>query len=175
VPLFKRQIKEGGPITLTHADINRFFMLIPEAAQLVIQAGAMAQGGDVFVLDMGAPVRIIDLAREMVRLSGLSEKSPDNPDGDIEIKIVGLRPGEKLYEELLIGEDVQSSAHPKIMRAHERMVPWDELLPELEALRSACREFDEDGVQNVIRRLVPEYVAQIDVDVEAPGTSSYLA
>ncbi len=172
VPLFKRQIKEGGPITLTHADINRFFMLIPEAAQLVIQAGAMAHGGDVFVLDMGAPVRIIDLAREMVRLSGLSERSPENPDGDIEIKIVGLRPGEKLYEELLIGEDVKSSAHPKIMRAHERMVPWGELLPALEVLRCACREFDEDGVVKVIRRLVPEYVAKIDVDVEATPTSS---
>jgi FlaA1/EpsC-like NDP-sugar epimerase len=160
VPLFKRQIKEGGPITLTHADINRYFMLIPEAAQLVIQAGAMAHGGDVFVLDMGAPVRIIDLARKMVHLSGFSEKTDDLPDGDIEIKIVGLRPGEKLYEELLIGEDVRPSEHPKIMRAHERMMPWSELMPELEALRRACGEFDTEGVLRAIRRLVPEYVAQ---------------
>jgi FlaA1/EpsC-like NDP-sugar epimerase len=171
VPLFKRQIKEGGPITLTHADINRFFMLIPEAAQLVIQAGAMARGGEVFVLDMGEPIRIIDLAREMLRLSGLSEKTPGNPDGDIEIKVVGLRPGEKLYEELLIGENVQSSEHPKIMRALERMTPWPELLPDLERLQRACREFDEQGVMSVIRKLVPEYVARVGVAIEATPAS----
>jgi FlaA1/EpsC-like NDP-sugar epimerase len=167
VPLFKRQIREGGPITLTHADINRYFMLIPEAAQLVIQAGAMAHGGDVFVLDMGAPVRIIDLARKMVHLSGFSEKSDECPDGDIEIKIVGLRPGEKLYEELLIGEDVRPSEHPKIMRAHERMIPWSKLIPELESLRRACGSFDTEGVVYVIKRLVPEYVAQNSQELEA--------
>jgi FlaA1/EpsC-like NDP-sugar epimerase len=166
VPLFKRQIKEGGPITLTHADINRFFMLIPEAAQLVIQAGAMAEGGDVFVLDMGAPVRIIDLARKMVHLSGFSEKTPEFPQGDIEIRIVGLRPGEKLFEELLIGEDVSRSEHPKIMRARERMIPWRELLPQLDALSDACRAFDTEAVVCAIKRLVPEYVAQTGVEVE---------
>lgn len=167
VPLFKRQIKEGGPITLTHADINRFFMLIPEAAQLVIQAGAMAEGGDVFVLDMGAPVRIIDLARKMVHLSGFSEKTPEFPHGDIEIKVVGLRPGEKLFEELLIGEDVTRSEHPKIMRARERMIPWLELLPQLDLLCEACRAFDNEAVVRIIKQLVPEYVPQGGTEVEA--------
>lgn len=167
VPLFKRQINEGGPITLTHADINRYFMLIPEAAQLVIQAGAMAHGGDVFVLDMGAPVRILDLARKMIHLSGFSEKTDDFPDGDIAIKIVGLRPGEKLYEELLIGDDVRPSEHPKILRAQERMVPWRVLLPELEALCSACRRFDKEGVMLGIKLLVPEYVPQANEDLGA--------
>lgn len=167
VPLFKRQIKEGGPITLTHADINRFFMLIPEAAQLVIQAGAMAEGGDVFVLDMGAPVRIIDLARKMVHLSGFSEKTPEFPHGDIEIKIVGLRPGEKLFEELLIGEDVTRSEHPKIMRARERMIPWRDLLPQLDVLCEACRAFDTEAVVRIIKQLVPEYVPQGSTEVEA--------
>jgi FlaA1/EpsC-like NDP-sugar epimerase len=165
VPLFKRQIKEGGPITLTHADINRFFMLIPEAAQLVIQAGAMAKGGDVFVLDMGEPVRIIDLARKMVHLSGFSEKTPEFPEGDIEIRIVGLRPGEKLYEELLIGEDVSASEHPKIMRARERMIAWADLMPQLQALEDACRCFDTRTIVKLIKQLVPEFVAQV-VDVE---------
>lgn len=167
VPLFKRQIKEGGPITLTHADINRFFMLIPEAAQLVIQAGAMAEGGDVFVLDMGAPVRIIDLARKMVHLSGFSEKTPEFPHGDIEIKIVGLRPGEKLFEELLIGEDVTRSEHPKIMRARERMIPWRDLLPQLDMLCASCRAFDTQAVMRIIKQLVPEYVPHGSTEVEA--------
>src|SRR6185436_17975724 len=109
VPLFRRQIQAGGPITITHPDVIRYFMLIPEAAQLVIQAGAMARGGEVFVLDMGDPVRIADLARTMLRLSGLSERTADNPAGEIEIRCVGLRKGEKLYEELLIGDDVIAS------------------------------------------------------------------
>lgn len=168
VPLFKRQINEGGPITLTHEEINRYFMLIPEAAQLVIQAGAMAHGGDVFVLDMGTPVKIIDLARKMIHLSGFSEKTDDHPEGDIAIKIIGLRPGEKLYEELLIGDDVEASEHPKIMRARERLVPWQTLLPELDALCDACRRFDYESAMAGIRRLVPEYVSTTQGDSGMP-------
>src|SRR5690606_11913110 len=122
-------------ITLTHADITRYFITIPEAAQLVIQAGAMARGGDVFVLDMGEPVRIIDLARRMIELSGLSVRDEDNPDGDIEIQISGLRPGEKLYEELLIGNNPEPTLHPRIMKAHEDHLPWASLEDKLGALR----------------------------------------
>ncbi|NYH98074.1 polysaccharide biosynthesis protein [Cupriavidus plantarum] len=157
VPLFEKQISAGGPITLTHADITRYFMLIPEAAQLVIQAGAMAKGGEVFVLDMGEPVRIIDLARKMIRLSGYSECSSQNPDGDIEIKVVGLRPGEKLYEELLIGDNAEPSEHPKIMRAHERKLPWSEVVRSAAELRRACDTFDQDRAIAVLSTLVPEY------------------
>src|SRR5690606_11581300 len=134
VPLFRKQIKQGGPITLTHPDVTRYFMLIPEAAQLVIQAGAMAKGGDVFVLEMGEPVRIIDLARTMIEMSGLTEKSAENVDGDIEIQFTGMRPGEKLYEELLIGEDVVVSGHPRIMTSREHFLEWNELEPKLGAL-----------------------------------------
>src|SRR5207253_2202906 len=127
-----------GPITLTHADITRYFMLIPEAAQLVIQAGAMAKGGEVFVLDMGEPVRIIDLARKMIHLSGFSERTSQQPDGDIAIRVVGLRPGEKLFEELLIGDNAEPSEHPKIMRARERKMSWKEILRAVNELRRAC-------------------------------------
>ncbi|QET02596.1 polysaccharide biosynthesis protein [Cupriavidus pauculus] len=157
VPLFEKQISAGGPITLTHADITRYFMLIPEAAQLVIQAGAMAKGGEVFVLDMGEPVRIIDLARKMIRLSGYSECTAQHPDGDIEIKVVGLRPGEKLYEELLIGDSAEPSEHPKIMRAHERKLPWNEVVRSATELRRACDTFDQDSAIAVLSTLVPEY------------------
>ncbi|HGP6087983.1 TPA: polysaccharide biosynthesis protein, partial [Vibrio cholerae O1] len=117
VPLFRRQIAAGGPITLTHSEITRYFMTIPEAAQLVIQAGAMGQGGEVYVLDMGQPVKIIDLAKRMIHLSGLKVRDDEALDGDIAIEVVGLRPGEKLYEELLIGENVEGTPHPLIMRA----------------------------------------------------------
>lgn len=137
VPKFRQQIKEGGPITLTHADITRYFMTIPEAAQLVIQAGAMACGGDVFVLDMGEPVRILELAHRMVELSGLSIKDDAHPNGDIEIVVTGLRPGEKLYEELLIGGNPESTAHPRIMKAHEDYLSWAELKTKLNALSIA--------------------------------------
>jgi FlaA1/EpsC-like NDP-sugar epimerase len=137
VPLFRAQIKAGGPITLTHADITRYFMTIPEAAQLVIQAGAMGTGGDVFVLDMGQPVKIIDLARRMVELSGLTVRDETHPDGDIELAITGLRPGEKLYEELLIGDNPKPTQHPRIMKAHEQFVPWPELVQKLDALGAA--------------------------------------
>ncbi|AJJ18789.1 TrsG protein-like protein [Yersinia intermedia] len=150
VPLFKKQIAEGGPITLTHKDIIRYFMTIPEAAQLVIQAGAMGQGGDVFVLDMGDPVKIIDLAKRMINLSGLSVKSDENPDGDIAIEISGLRPGEKLYEELLIGESVQNTYHPRIMTAIEVMLEWDKLNVLLNKIESACNEFDYEYIRSLL-------------------------
>ena len=150
VPLFRRQIKEGGPITLTHPDITRFFMTIPEAAQLVIQAGAMGKGGDVFVLDMGDPVKIKDLASKMVRLSGLSVKTDTNPHGDIEIKCTGLRPGEKLFEELLIGDNVGETTHERIMTANEVMLPLSELNVFIEALDIACHNFDHQAIRQLL-------------------------
>ncbi|MBB1400959.1 nucleoside-diphosphate sugar epimerase/dehydratase [Pseudoalteromonas sp. SG45-1] len=150
VPLFRRQIKEGGPITLTHPDITRFFMTIPEAAQLVIQAGAMGKGGDVFVLDMGDPVKIKDLATKMVRLSGFEVKSDTNPHGDIEIKCTGLRPGEKLYEELLIGNNVGETTHERIMTATEVMLPLAELNVFIEALDIACHNFDHETIRQLL-------------------------
>lgn len=142
VPLFRKQIKAGGPITLTHQDITRYFMTIPEAAQLVIQAGAMGKGGDVFVLDMGEPVRIYDLAIKMVRLSGLEVKSKSNPDGDIEIRVTGLRPGEKLYEELLIGEEEKATRHPRIRSATEVSLTWDEMSALVSELQAAADQYD---------------------------------
>jgi len=138
VPLFREQIRKGGPITLTHQDINRFFMTIPEAAQLVIQAGAMATGGDVFVLDMGQPVRIYDLARRMVELSGLTLRDEAHPHGDIAIEITGLRPGEKLYEELLIGDNPEPTDHPRIMKAHEDFMPWSTATSPPKGFRTGC-------------------------------------
>ncbi len=150
VPLFRRQIKEGGPITLTHPDITRFFMTIPEAAQLVIQAGAMGKGGDVFVLDMGEPVKIKDLATKMVRLSGFEVKNDTNPHGDIEIKCTGLRPGEKLYEELLIGDNVGETSHERIMTANEVMLPLAELNVFIEALDVACHNFDHETIRQLL-------------------------
>jgi FlaA1/EpsC-like NDP-sugar epimerase len=160
VPLFRRQIRAGGPITITHPDIIRYFMLIPEAAQLVIQAGAMAKGGEVFVLDMGEPVRIADLARKMLHLMGLTERTDANPEGDIAIQYVGLRPGEKLFEELLIGDDVQRCDHPRIMRAKERHIEPALLDKMLASLRTACDRHDDDSEEMVmrqVRNLVPEY------------------
>jgi FlaA1/EpsC-like NDP-sugar epimerase len=150
VPLFRRQIRQGGPITLTHPEIIRYFMTIPEASQLVIQAGAMGAGGDVFVLDMGQPVKIIDLARRMVKLSGLDVRDNKNPDGDIEIKITGLRPGEKLFEELLIGDEVAGTVHPRIMTAKEVMLPWDALRHLLLKLDKACHEFNHEDIRNIL-------------------------
>lgn len=150
VPLFRRQIKEGGPITLTHPDITRFFMTIPEAAQLVIQAGAMGKGGDVFVLDMGDPVKIKDLATKMVRLSGFELKNETNPHGDIEIQCTGLRPGEKLYEELLIGDNVGETTHERIMTASEVMLPLAELKELLDTLDSACHAFDHELIRQLL-------------------------
>lgn len=157
VPLFRSQIEAGGPITLTHADVTRYFMTIPEAVQLVLQAGAMAQGGEVFVLDMGQPVRILELARRMVQLSGRSIRDDDNPDGDIEIRITGLRPGEKLYEELLIGDDPVATAHPRIMKAREACLPWNELRAQLGKLEQAIDANDVGAIRASLKRLVSGY------------------
>ena len=157
VPLFRRLIKEGGPITVTHSEVTRYFMTIPEAAELVIQAGAMAEGGDVFVLDMGESVKIVDLAHRMIELSGLSLKDEANPDGDIAIEVTGLRPGEKLYEELLIGDDPRSTAHPRIMKAHEAFLTIDELKPLLDQLAQAVDANDVNGVRAILQIAVPGY------------------
>jgi FlaA1/EpsC-like NDP-sugar epimerase len=161
VPRFKAQIAAGGPVTVTDREITRYFMTIPEAAQLVIQASAMAKGGEVFVLDMGQPVKIIDLARTMIRLSGLSIRDDENPDGDIQIVETGLRPGEKLYEELLIGDNPQSTNHPRIMRAREILWPWSELEQALAELDGTIRQSgDADTAVRIIGRLVPEYAPE---------------
>ena len=156
-PLFSAQIKAGGPITLTHPEVTRYFMTIPEAAQLVIQSSAMAAGGDVFVLDMGQPVRIYDLAAKMVYLSGLMVKDELHPHGDIEIEVTGLRPGEKLFEELLIGDNPQPTDHPKIMKAHEEFLPWAELQIELEKLNLALQACDAQLIRSTLKKLVPGY------------------
>ncbi len=157
VPLFREQIKNGGPITLTHADITRYFMTIPEAAQLVVQAGAMGQGGDVFVLDMGQPVKIIDLARRMVELSGMTVRDELHPDGDIELTVTGLRPGEKLYEELLIGDNPKPTQHPRIMKANERFLSWTDLEPKLNALSIAMSVNDVPVIRHLLKDLVSGY------------------
>jgi hypothetical protein len=163
VPLFREQIKNGGPITLTHADITRYFMTIPEAAQLVIQAGAMGQGGDVFVLDMGQPVKIIDLARRMVELSGLSVRDEARPDGDIEIAVAGLRPGEKLFEELLIGDNPKPTQHARIMKAHEPFLPWAQLEQKLNALSIAMSVNDVPVIRGMLQQLVSGYQPSSEV------------
>ena len=163
VPLFRKQIQEGGPVTVTHPDITRYFMTIPEAATLVLQAGGMGSGGDVFVLDMGAPVKIIDLARRMIRLSGLEVRDEKHPEGDIEIVFSGLRPGEKLYEELLIGENVTGTAHPLIMRAEERELTWAELEVALANIDAACRRFDCDAIRNTLKEVVEGYQPQGEI------------
>lgn len=157
VPKFRQQIRDGGPITLTHPEITRYFMTIPEAAQLVIQAGAMAKGGDVFVLDMGQSVRIMDLARRMVELSGLTIRDEENPDGDIEIEITGLRPGEKLYEELLIGDNPKPTSHAQIMKAHESFLLWPLLEDRLNALRIALDLNDVRVLRTILEDLVSGY------------------
>jgi FlaA1/EpsC-like NDP-sugar epimerase len=176
VPLFRKQIMAGGPITVTHPEITRYFMTIPEAAQLVLQAGAMGEGGDVFVLDMGEPVKIVDLAKRMVHLSGLEVKGEIAPGeqgaaegavqaGDgIEIQYVGLRPGEKLYEELLIGEDVEGTGHPLIMRAQEAEIPWLQLQALLTELTRACDQFDYEEVRVLLLRMVVGYAPQCDIE-----------
>lgn len=163
VPLFRQQIRDGGPITLTHPDINRYFMTIPEAAQLVIQAGAMAKGGDVFVLDMGQPVRIMDLAWRMVELSGLTVQNEANPEGDIEIQISGLRPGEKLYEELLIGDNPTATTHPRIMKAHDEFLPWSELEGKLNTLAIALNVNDVDVIRAMLEQLVSGYCPDVNI------------
>ncbi len=157
VPKFRQQIREGGPITLTHPDVTRFFMTIPEAAQLVIQAGAMAKGGDVFVLEMGQSVKIIDLARRMIQLSGLTVKDEENPDGDIAIEIVGLRPGEKLFEEVLISDNPEKTTHPRILKAFEGFIPWLQLESKLNALKIALSVNDADLIRSMMQELVYGY------------------
>ena len=166
VPYFRQQIAQGGPITLTHPDIIRYFMTIPEAAQLVMQTGAMAGGSskgfgageaEVYVLDMGEPVKIIDLVHRMVELSGFIVKDENSPEGDIAIEVVGLRPGEKLYEELLIGNNPQVTQHPRIMKANEKFLPWDELQPLITTLRIAAMNGDVMMIRGKLQMLVPEY------------------
>ena len=163
IPLFKQQIKDGGPITLTHKDMIRYFMTISEAVELVIQAGAMGKGGDVFVLDMGEPVKIKDLAQKMIKLSGLEIKNVSNPNGDIEIKCTGLRPGEKLYEELLVGDDSSETDNSRIMRAKEDMLLWSELKPLLDRLKHEIDVYDQEKIRNLLIRLVPEFKPQSEI------------
>lgn len=155
VPLFRKQLAAGGPITVTHTDVTRYFMTIPESAQLVLQAGAMADGGEVFVLDMGAPVRILDLAKRMVALSGMTVRDQRHPEGDIEIQIVGLRPGEKLFEELLIGDNPAPTPHPRIMKAHEAFTVWPVLCNELQTLWTAIQHKDVPAIKILCTRLAP--------------------
>jgi FlaA1/EpsC-like NDP-sugar epimerase len=157
VPLFREQILRGGPVTVTDPDVTRYFMTIPEAAQLVIQAGSMAEGGDVFVLDMGQPVRIDDLARRMIALTGLTVRDESNPDGDIEIRYTGLRPGEKLYEELLIGNNVMRTKHSMIMRALEHSLPWERVRKLVTELQDAARAFDCRRAVRLLGEAVAEY------------------
>jgi FlaA1/EpsC-like NDP-sugar epimerase len=163
VPLFRKQIAQGGPITLTDERMTRYFMTIPEAAQLVIQAATMAKGGEVFVLDMGQPVKILDLAKRMVELSGLSVLDSNNPMGDIEIQVTGLRPGEKLYEELLIGDNPLRTSHPRIMKAHEEFLPWDELERKLNILNVALESNNVPLVRTLLKELVPGYQPESEV------------
>ncbi|MCP4996276.1 MAG: polysaccharide biosynthesis protein, partial [Gammaproteobacteria bacterium] len=154
VPLFREQIRKGGPVTVTDPKIIRYFMTIPEAAQLVIQAGAMGQGGDVFVLDMGEPVKILDLARKMIRLSGFEVKDENHPKGDIEIAFTGLRSGEKLYEELLIGDNVQPTDHPLIMRAEEDVLPWSDIERLLGDFELASDDHDQERIRDLLLEAV---------------------
>jgi FlaA1/EpsC-like NDP-sugar epimerase len=157
VPQFRQQIAEWGPVTVTHEEITRYFMSIPEAAQLVIQAGAMAQGGDVFLLDMGKPVKIYDLAVRMIELSGLRVKDEKHPYGDIEILITGLRPGEKLYEELLIGDNPQPSSHPRIFRAKDHCCSWNQLEEQLGLLQNLLDQGDIVGIRSFLEKIVAGY------------------
>jgi FlaA1/EpsC-like NDP-sugar epimerase len=160
VPLFRKQIAQGGPITVTHSEVTRYFMTVQEAAQLVIQAGSMASGGDVFVLDMHEPVRIVDLARKMIHLMGYIVKDERTPNGDISIAYTGLRPGEKLYEELLIGEQVTGTDHPKIMRAEEDFLSWQELENLLLRLERACEALDQVQIREVLSEAIGGFVSK---------------
>ncbi|HKM27048.1 MAG TPA: UDP-N-acetylglucosamine 4,6-dehydratase family protein, partial [Thiopseudomonas sp.] len=163
IPLFRGQIKSGGPVTVTHPKMTRYFMTIPEASQLVIQAGAMGQGGDVFVLDMGEPVKIVELAEKMINLTGLTVRSETNPSGEIAIEFSGLRPGEKLYEELLIGDNVSPTEHSMIMRADEDFLPWAELEGVLQELVAAANSGDCVLIRQLLRQTVDGYVPQGDL------------
>lgn len=160
VPRFKQQIEEGGPVTLTHPNVTRYFMTIPEAAQLVIQASAMATGGDVFLLDMGKPVKIMELARRIIELSGLTVCDEQNPNGDIKIEIVGLRPGEKLYEELLIANNPQATENERIMKAHEDFLPWPKFSEKLDFLQRCCISGNHEKIEGLLRELVSGYIPE---------------
>ena len=164
VPLFRDQIRDGGPITVTHPDIIRYFMTIPEASQLVLHAGSIGVGGEVFVLDMGEPVKIADLARKMVHLMGLDEKTEENPTGDIEVVFTGLRPGEKLYEELLIGDDPQGTSHPRIMMAREVCLHWEQVEEVLSKLQRASQAFDCPAVIEVLKNAGTGYAPNGDLE-----------
>ena len=157
IPLFRRQIATGGPVTVTHPEVTRYFMTIPEAAQLVLQAGAMAEGGDLFLLDMGEPIRIVQLARRMVALAGLTVRDEQHPGGEIAIKFTGLRPGEKLYEELLIGDHPLPTAHPRILRAREEHLAWPQLHALLQSLQAAADLNDGEAIRHLLGQLVQGY------------------
>jgi FlaA1/EpsC-like NDP-sugar epimerase len=163
IPLFRGQIKSGGPVTVTHPKMTRYFMTIPEASQLVIQAGAMGQGGDVFVLDMGDPVKIVELAEKMINLTGLTVRTEANPSGEIAIEFSGLRPGEKLYEELLIGDNVTPTQHPMIMRADEAFLPWSELEVILQQLLDAAKGNDCVLIRKILKQTVDGYSPQGEI------------
>ena len=163
IPLFRKQIKMGGPVTVTHPEVTRYFMTIPEAAQLVMQAGALGNGGDVLVLEMGDPIKIDDLAHSMIHLSGLEVCDEDNPDGDIVIEYTGLRSGEKLYEELLIGDNVTGTEHPKIMRAAEEKLSWEQLLKYKDDFEMAIREFETKKIKLLLGKAVSGYCADKDI------------
>ena len=166
IPLFQQQIKDGGPITVTHPEVLRYFMSIPEAAELVIQAGAMGTGGEVFVLDMGEPVKVLDIAKRLIGLSGMELKDEENPDGEIEIIFTGLRPGEKLYEELLIGDNVNKTEHKKILRAKEDYLESQELNSYLEQIKEVDRNNDVEGLRNILERAIPGFIPDKDsIDV----------
>ncbi|AGY92745.1 hypothetical protein SPICUR_09120 [Spiribacter curvatus] len=160
IPLFREQIREGGPVTITHPDVTRYFMTIPEAASLVIQAGSLAKGGEVFVLDMGEPVRIHELARRMIQLSGFTVRDRENPHGDIPIEYIGLRPGEKLFEELLLGENCEHTDHPMIQRAREECLPVGRIVECLECLETACREQDVEAAERMLGECVVGFERQ---------------
>ena len=157
IPLFKQQIKQGGPITLTNKNVTRYFMTIPEAAQLVLQAGSMAEGGDVFVLDMDKPVKIYELAERMIKLSGLSIKDENNSNGDIEIKEIGLFKGEKLHEELILGDDPQDTNHPKIKKAKDPFINWEKLVLQLDKLNKALDNKNSIEVLEVLKNLTTNF------------------
>jgi FlaA1/EpsC-like NDP-sugar epimerase len=163
IPLFREQIKNGGPVTVTDAKIIRYFMTIPEAAQLVIQAGAMGEGGEVFVLDMGEPVKILDMAKRLIHLSGLEIKDDENPEGDIEIVFTGLRPGEKLYEELLIGENDSSTGHPRIMSANEDCLTWEALSNYMVQFEHAVDSNDVEKSREILVEAVKGFTPQCDI------------
>ena len=163
IPKFRKQIRNGGPVTLTHPDVTRYFMTITEAAQLVIQAGAMAKGCDVFVLDMGDPIKIKDLINQMVKLTGLTIIDEKNPEGDIKIEITGLRPGEKLFEELLLGENPQITEHHKIKKAQDPFIPWSELNRDLEKLKIFSQNNEINNMINIFKNLVTGYKANLNI------------